>query len=44
MKTYDTHVIQHVIPIKEGVNSSQQNLKKINSTLEPFIQKELKNC
>jgi hypothetical protein len=39
---YDTQIIQHVIPIKEGIKSFQQNLRKIHLTLEPLIQKELK--
>jgi hypothetical protein len=42
MKTYDTQIIQHVIPIKEGVKPFQQNLRKIHPTLKPLIQKELK--
>jgi hypothetical protein len=33
MKTYDTRIIQHVIPIKEGVKPFQQNLIKIHPTL-----------
>jgi hypothetical protein len=42
LKTYDTHIIQHIIPIKEGVKPFQQKLRKIHPTLEPLIQKELK--
>jgi hypothetical protein len=42
MKTYDTHIIQHIIPIKEGVNPFQQKLRKIHPTLEMLIHKELK--
>lgn len=42
LKTYDTHIIQHIIPIKEGVKPFQQKLKKVHPTLEPLIQKELK--
>jgi hypothetical protein len=42
LKTYDTQIIQHVIPIKEGVKPFQQKLRKIHPTLEPLIQKELK--
>jgi hypothetical protein len=42
LKTYDTCIIQHVIPIKEGVKPFQQKLRKIHPTLEPLIQKELK--
>jgi hypothetical protein len=42
LKTYDTRIIQHVIPIKEGIKPFQQKLRKIHPTLEPLIQKELK--
>eukprot|EP00253_Pinus_taeda_P021619 PITA_21619 len=43
LKTYDTQIIQHVIPIKEGVKPFQQKLRKVHSSLEPLIQKELNN-
>jgi hypothetical protein len=42
LKAYDTRIIQHVIPLKEGVKPFQQNLRKVHPTLEPLIQKELK--
>jgi hypothetical protein len=42
LKTYDTRIIQHVIPIKEGIKPFQQKLRKIHSTLKHLIQKELK--
>ena len=42
LKTYDTRIIQHVIPIKDGVKPIQQKLKKIHPTLKLVIQKELK--
>ena len=29
LKTYDTCIIQHVIPIKEGAKTFQQQLRKI---------------
>jgi hypothetical protein len=42
LKTYDTRIIQHIIPIKYGVKPFQKKLRKIHPTLEPLIQKELK--
>jgi hypothetical protein len=42
MKTYDTRIIQHVIPLKEGENTFQQKLSKVHQILDPLIQKELK--
>lgn len=41
LKTYNTQIIQHIIPIKEGIKSFQQKLKKFHRSLEPLIQKEL---
>jgi hypothetical protein len=42
LKTYDIHIIQQIIPIKEGFKPFQQKLRKINLTIELSIQKELK--
>ena len=42
LKTYDTCIIQHVIPIKIGINPFQQQLGKMHPKLEPLIKKELK--
>jgi hypothetical protein len=42
LKMYETHIIQHVVPIKEGVKPFQQKWRKIHPTLEPLTQKELK--
>lgn len=42
LKTYDTHIIQHVIPIKEGKIPLQQKLRKFRLMLEPLIQNELR--
>ena len=42
LKTYDTHIIQHVIPIKMGAKSFQQQLRKMHPKLEPLIQNEVK--
>jgi hypothetical protein len=39
---YDTNIIQHIIPLKEGVKPYQQNNFKVHLTLEPLIQKKLK--
>ena len=41
LKTYDTHIIQHVIPIKIGAKQFQQ-LRKTHPKLEPLIQNEVK--
>ena len=37
LKTYDTNIIQHVIPIKSGVKPYQQPLRKMHPKLEPLI-------
>ena len=42
LKTYDTKIIQHVVPIKGGVEPFQQPLRKMHPTLEPLIQREVK--
>ena len=42
LKTYDTKIIQHVIPIKVGVKPYQQPLRKMHPKLEPLIQSEVK--
>ena len=42
LKTYDTRIIQHVIPIKFGVKPYQQPLRKMHPKLEPLIQSEVK--
>jgi len=34
-------IIQHIIPLKEGVKPYQQKLRKVHPSLEPLIQKEL---
>ena len=43
MKTYDTSIIKHVVPIKAGVKPYQQPLRKMHLKLEPLIQSEVKN-
>ena len=42
LKTFDTSVIQHKIPLKTGVKPYKQNLEKINPLLLPSIEKEVK--
>ena len=42
LRTYDTRIIQHVIPMKDSVRPFQQKLRKVHPTLEPMILKELK--
>ena len=42
LKTYDTNIIQHVIPIKSGIKPYQQPLMKMHPKLEPLIQSEVK--
>ena len=43
LNTYDTHIIQHIIPIKTGVKPFQQQLRKMHPKLERLIQNEVKN-
>ena len=42
IKTYDTSIIQHIIPIKTGIKPFQQQLKKMHPKLDPLIQNEVK--
>ena len=42
LKTYDTCIIQHVIPIKVGVKPFWKPLRKMHPKLEPLIQNEVK--
>jgi hypothetical protein len=42
LKTYDTHIIQHTIPLKSGVKPFQQKLRKYHPSLEPLMYQELK--
>ena len=39
---YDTNVIQHTIPIKEGAKPFKQKLGRINPLLLPLIEREVK--
>ena len=42
LKEFDSSIIQHKIPLKEGVQPFKQKLRQINSALFPVIEKELK--
>jgi hypothetical protein len=42
LKTYDTRIIQHTIPLRPEVKPFQQKLRKFHPSLEPLMQKELK--
>jgi hypothetical protein len=39
LKVYDTKVIQHVIPIKDGQKPFKEKLRQINPQVFPFIEK-----
>jgi hypothetical protein len=43
LKSYDTSIIQHKIPIKEENKPFRQKLRRINPKLLPLIEKEIKN-
>jgi ribonuclease HI len=43
LKSCDTSIIQHQIPIKEEQKPFRQKLRKINPKLLPLIEKEIKN-
>jgi len=42
LKTYDTFVIEHKIPLKHVINPFKQKLRQINPVLLPVIEKEVK--
>jgi ribonuclease HI len=42
LKSYDTNIIQHRIPIKEDQKPFRQKLRRINPKLLPLIEKEIK--
>jgi hypothetical protein len=42
LKTYDTRIIQHTIPLKPKVKPFQHKLKKYHPSLEPLIYQELR--
>jgi len=41
LKTYDTNIIQHTIPIKPNQKPFRQKLRRINPKLLPLIEKEV---
>jgi hypothetical protein len=41
LKTYDTKIIQHVIPMNPQTKPFQQNLRKMHPNLEPQVKEEL---
>ena len=42
LKTYDTSIIQHKIPLKPNTKPFKQKLRRLNPTLLPVIEKEVK--
>jgi hypothetical protein len=42
LKTYDTHIIQHTIPLKFGVKPFQQELRKYDPSLGSLMYQEMK--
>jgi hypothetical protein len=42
LKTYDTFIIEHKIPLKPGVKPFKQNLRHINPIIFPVIEREVK--
>lgn len=41
LKTFDTRIMKHVIPIKEGANPVQQKLHKMHPSLEQMVNVKL---
>ena len=42
LRTYDTSVIEHKIPLKEEAKPFRQKLRQINPMLLPVMEKEVK--
>ena len=42
LKTYDTSIIQHKVPLKPNVKHFTHKLRRINPSLFPIIEKEVK--
>jgi hypothetical protein len=42
LRTYDTSIIDHKVPLKPGVKPFRQKLRQINPILLPVIEKEVK--
>jgi hypothetical protein len=43
LRTYDTSIIEHKIPLKEETKPFRQKLRQINPMLLPIMEKEVKN-
>ena len=41
LKTFDTSVMQHVIPLEKEAKPCQQKMHKMHPSLEPLVKKEL---
>ena len=41
LKTYDTKIIKHIIPLKEDAKTFQEKLQKMHPLLESLLKKEL---
>ena len=41
LRTYDTSIIQHKIPLRPGVRPFKQKLRQTNPILLPIIEKEV---
>jgi len=41
LKSYDTSIIQHKIPLKENQKPFKQKLRRINPVLLPLVKKEI---
>jgi len=42
LKSFDTSIIQHKIPLKENQKTFKQKLRRINHVLLPLIEKDIK--
>ena len=42
LKSYDTSIIQHKIPLKENKKPFKQKLRRINPVLFPLVEKEIR--
>jgi hypothetical protein len=43
LRTHDTSIIEHKIPLKEESRPFRQKLRKINPMLLPIMEKEVEN-
>ena len=42
LKTYNTSIIEHKIPLKENTKPFRQNIRRLNPTLLPVTEKRVK--